>query len=254
MMKSPINAVKTWIADPDLPPMAIKAFIVAVAAAALVVPLAIVAVPYIDFFNDMAMQYKVKPQMVWKYEDGLPVAFDRPFPREVVPREEYPYPFTNNDPKLRDQAVAWLMRTDPPPPSEFRAPKMTMELLKRGDKVFHDICIVCHGPYAFGNGTVTRLGFPAPPSLHTRDARTFPVERIFHVITLGQNVMPSYAFQIPVEDRWAAAGYIKALQRAFHPGPEEEAPPPDEKLRNAPQEAPAPTSPANPANPDGGRP
>jgi hypothetical protein len=32
------------------------------------------------------------------------------------------------------------------------------------------------------------------------------------VITEGFGVMPSYAPQVPVEDRWAIAAYIRALQ------------------------------------------
>jgi mono/diheme cytochrome c family protein len=34
------------------------------------------------------------------------------------------------------------------------------------------------------------------------------------VITEGQNVMPSYAAQIPRDDRWAIVHYIRVLQRA----------------------------------------
>jgi len=246
MMKSPIQAVRRWVDNPSLSPLAIKGIIVAAAAAALVAPLALVAMPYIEFFNDMAVQDKVKPQMVWKYVDGRPAAFDWPFPRETIPREEYPYPFTDKDPKAGDRAVAWLTKDNPPPPPDYRAPKLTLALLRRGEKVFRDICIVCHGEYAFGTGSITRLGFPAPPSLHTPTARAFPLERIFHIATVGQNVMPSYAYQIPAEDRWAAAGYIKVLQRAFHPSGREETP--------APPQSPPPKeegAPDKPADPDG---
>jgi hypothetical protein len=33
--------------------------------------------------------------------------------------------------------------------------------------------------------------------------------------------MPSYASQIQAEDRWAAILYVRALQRAAHPTPED---------------------------------
>jgi mono/diheme cytochrome c family protein len=37
---------------------------------------------------------------------------------------------------------------------------------------------------------------------------------IFHVITNGQNSMPSYLSQITVDERWAIVNYVRALQRA----------------------------------------
>ena len=37
---------------------------------------------------------------------------------------------------------------------------------------------------------------------------------IYHVITNGQNVMPSYASQVSREDRWAIIHYIRVLQRS----------------------------------------
>jgi mono/diheme cytochrome c family protein len=38
--------------------------------------------------------------------------------------------------------------------------------------------------------------------------------RIYHIITTGQNVMPSYSRQITKEERWAIVDYIRVLQRA----------------------------------------
>lgn len=37
---------------------------------------------------------------------------------------------------------------------------------------------------------------------------------IYHIITNGQNVMPSYASQISRDERWAIVNYIRVLQRA----------------------------------------
>ena len=92
--------------------------------------------------------------------------------------------------------------------------------VERGQKLFNTYCIVCHGKYAMGDGTVPQRGFPAPPSLLDRKARDFVDGRIFHVITTGQNnVMPSYAGAIFPEDRWAVVSYVRALQAAFPPPP-----------------------------------
>ncbi|NMB83371.1 MAG: cytochrome c, partial [Ignavibacteria bacterium] len=40
--------------------------------------------------------------------------------------------------------------------------------------------------------------------------------RLFHVITDGQNIMPSYSSQITTEERWAIVHYIRVLERALN--------------------------------------
>ena len=39
---------------------------------------------------------------------------------------------------------------------------------------------------------------------------------IFNVITNGRRSMPSYRFQVAVQDRWAIIAYLRVLQRAAH--------------------------------------
>ena len=56
--------------------------------------------------------------------------------------------------------------------------------------------------------------FPNPPTFHSERARKFEDGMIYHIITVGQNVMPSYASQVNREERWAIVNYVRALQRA----------------------------------------
>ena len=56
--------------------------------------------------------------------------------------------------------------------------------------------------------------FPNPPSLHSEKVRNWKDGNIFHVITEGQNIMPSYSSQLTRQERWAVVLYIRALQRA----------------------------------------
>ncbi len=42
----------------------------------------------------------------------------------------------------------------------------------------------------------------------------YPDGMIYHIITNGQNVMPSYSLQVTAEERWAIVDYIRVLQRA----------------------------------------
>jgi mono/diheme cytochrome c family protein len=115
--------------------------------------------------------------------------------------EAYPYA-AHRDPNETPRIGRWLENPLPP----------TRAVLERGRKVFNTFCIVCHGPEGEGDGTVVPK-FPRPPSLQSEKIRGYPDGSIFHVITVGQNLMPSYASQIPAEDRWAGIHYLRALQR-----------------------------------------
>jgi len=42
---------------------------------------------------------------------------------------------------------------------------------------------------------------------------------IFNVVSNGRRSMPTYKFQISVEDRWAIIAYVRVLQRAWHASP-----------------------------------
>ncbi|MBI4925942.1 MAG: cytochrome c [Bdellovibrio sp.] len=96
----------------------------------------------------------------------------------------------------------------------------TEDVFVRGQVLFNTFCIVCHGKFGEGDGYIVPK-FPRPPSLQSDKVRTWPDGRIYHVISAGQNLMPSYATQIDTQDRWAIIHYIRALQRAKHPTPED---------------------------------
>jgi mono/diheme cytochrome c family protein len=86
--------------------------------------------------------------------------------------------------------------------------------LDRGQERYNIYCSVCHGMTGYGDGIVARRGFnrPSPASYHQDRLRQAPVGHFFDVMTNGWGAMPSYASQVPVEDRWRIAAYIRALQ------------------------------------------
>jgi mono/diheme cytochrome c family protein len=96
---------------------------------------------------------------------------------------------------------------NPLPPTEAN--------LALGKKKYNTFCSPCHGDFAKGDPRL-RGNFPNPPSLHSEKVRTWPDGRIYHVITEGQNIMPSYAQQITRDERWAIILYVRALQRALN--------------------------------------
>ena len=89
---------------------------------------------------------------------------------------------------------------------------ITEELLNRGQQRFEIFCSACHGKTGEADGMIVRRGFRKPPSYHEQRLRDAPVGHFFDVVTNGWGAMPSYAAQIPVQDRWAIIAYIRALQ------------------------------------------
>jgi mono/diheme cytochrome c family protein len=92
--------------------------------------------------------------------------------------------------------------------------KMSLSLLKRGQKRYEIYCTPCHGGTGAGQGIVIKKGFLAPQSYHIDRLRDIEDGYIYDVISNGIRNMPSYGYQIPVADRWAIVAYVRALQRS----------------------------------------
>lgn len=95
--------------------------------------------------------------------------------------------------------------------SELPVP-LTKALLQRGHERFDIFCSPCHGKQGNGQGMIVQRGFKRPETYHQDRLRNQPIGYFYDVMTNGFNQMSSYASQVPVEDRWAIAAYIRALQ------------------------------------------
>ena len=124
----------------------------------------------------------------------------RPLPEGTVARG-----WLRSDARLSEGKDGRVLVTTLPMP-------LTRELLLRGRERFNIFCAPCHDRAGGGRGMVVRRGYQPPPSLHIERLRDAPVGHFFDVMTNGLGAMPDYASQIPVEDRWAIAAYVKALQ------------------------------------------
>jgi mono/diheme cytochrome c family protein len=89
---------------------------------------------------------------------------------------------------------------------------VTRERLERGRQRYDIYCAPCHDRLGTGLGMVVRRGFRRPPSMHDERLRLAPPGHFFDVMTNGFGAMASYASEVPVEDRWAIAAYLRALQ------------------------------------------
>jgi mono/diheme cytochrome c family protein len=93
--------------------------------------------------------------------------------------------------------------------------EITAATLARGRAKFEVHCAVCHGLLGDGESQVAlNMSLRKPPSLHAY--RDVPDGHIFRVVTHGFGLMPSYANELTVEDRWAVVAYVRALQLSQH--------------------------------------
>lgn len=98
-------------------------------------------------------------------------------------------------------------------PGEAMPFPVTREVLDRGRERFNIFCAPCHSRLGDGNGFVPSRGFSRkPPSFHIARLEKAPSGYFFDVITNGFGIMPDYASQIPVTDRWNIVAYVRALQ------------------------------------------
>lgn len=118
--------------------------------------------------------------------------------------------------------------------SELPIP-LTRELLERGHQRFDIFCSPCHGKQGNGLGMIVQRGFKQPSSFHVDRLRQQPIGYFFDVMTQGFGQMSSYASQVPPEDRWAIAAYLRALQLSQHAMIAELSPDDRKKLGQAPK-------------------
>ena len=169
-------------------------------------------------FLDMGDQPKGKAQR----GDLLGSADFMP-PEGAIPRGFVPYPYPE------EAEVAGAKLQNPLPERDGR-------IVARGKLMFARYCVPCHDQKGSGKGKVIEKGFPAPPSLMTKKVRDWTDGRIYHVISQGQNIMPSYAAQVRPGDRWALIRYLRQLQstQPVAPAPKGQAPAPSEAAPAAP--------------------
>ena len=89
---------------------------------------------------------------------------------------------------------------------------VTKEVVVRGKERYEIFCSACHGFTGNGDGMIVRRGFRRAASFNDDRLRQAPVGHFFDAIANGWGAMPSYASQIPAQDRWAIIAYIRALQ------------------------------------------
>jgi mono/diheme cytochrome c family protein len=90
----------------------------------------------------------------------------------------------------------------------------TPENLAKGKVQFDTYCAPCHGESGQGAGPVAHLLAKAPDNLMTDQNKDRSDGYIYGVIRDGHEAMPSYAEEMPVEQRWQAIIYLRSIQSA----------------------------------------
>jgi len=92
----------------------------------------------------------------------------------------------------------------------------TESVLNQGRQGFATYCSACHGILGNGVSTLTAAYGAKPANLVADNVREYPDGRIYHVIVMGKNAMPSYAAELTEDERWAVVHYVRVLQRAMN--------------------------------------
>ncbi len=98
---------------------------------------------------------------------------------------------------------------------------MSAKSVDTGRRLYEIYCVACHGKSGEGDGLVGQKLLLKPYNLsstndqHTWDPKDYPDGYIFGMISIGGAVMPSYANDLSVTERWNVVNYIRAvLQKA----------------------------------------
>ncbi len=156
--------------------------------------------PNIELIQDMMDSPSLKAQ---DYEPSNPTKSSSRIPPEgSVPVGYQPYKFPGNP------AEAALKLKNP------LAGNTSVEILDLGRKKYEIYCALCHGYTGVGDGPVAPKMALKPPPLTSDKIIQMSDGGIFHIITDGQGVMSSYAYQLVDEkDRWAIVNYVRSLQK-----------------------------------------
>lgn len=114
----------------------------------------------------------------------------------------------------------YLLYTDPGPalsrpPEPANPVAASAQSVARGQQLFAQNCVVCHGPQGRGDGPTAPTLNPRPPDMSLPHTAAHSDGYLFNQITNGVpgSAMPAWGEQFSAQDRWNLVNYL----RAFNP-------------------------------------
>jgi mono/diheme cytochrome c family protein len=90
---------------------------------------------------------------------------------------------------------------------------ITHALIEHGRNRYEIFCQPCHDVSGASDSPVAKsMQLRQPPSLLEERIRALPVGTIYQAIADGYGLMPSYARQLSIDERWGVVAYVRALQ------------------------------------------
>lgn len=87
----------------------------------------------------------------------------------------------------------------------------------RGEQLYRENCVLCHGEHADGRGARS-MGLDRKPANFTEPSWSQPeaARRAFEAITHGVpgSAMPAWGAALGAEDRWALVAYLTSVSEA----------------------------------------
>lgn len=154
-----------------------------------------------QYFDEMTQSFAYRTQSV---NPHLPNGLTQQAPvAGTIPRGYFPLHYGNSEEELIRAGKELI--------NPFAAD--TLSNVERGQVIYDNFCLTCHGAGGEGDGPVAKRGYPPPISLSSEQTFDRTDGQMFHIITYGYKNMPPYASQVDREDRWYAINYIRQLQQ-----------------------------------------
>ena len=89
----------------------------------------------------------------------------------------------------------------------------TPENVAKGEKIYKNFCIHCHGEKGDGNGILVQLEkYAGVPSYYGATIKDLPEGKMYHTLYYGKNMMGSHASQINYNERWQVVRWVQKLR------------------------------------------
>jgi mono/diheme cytochrome c family protein len=99
--------------------------------------------------------------------------------------------------------------------------EVTEAFMQLGQRKYEQVCAACHGFAGYGDGLVSKRAealqssyWLQPANFHGEQIVKQPIGQVYFTIANGKGKMAGYSSTLNVQERWAVAFYVKALQRS----------------------------------------